>query len=46
MYHLDKMKEKRMSQEIVTKKNQEMDGGEKELGDQKGDRGGGSSSKC
>lgn len=45
MYHLDKMKEKRMSQEIVTK-NQEMDGGEKELGDQKGDRGGGSSSKC
>ena len=37
--------EEKMSQEIITKKDQEMAEGEKEIGEGKGDRGGGRSSK-
>ena len=50
MYHLDKTKERKEDElrnsNNNKKKDQEMDGGGKELGDQRGDRGGGSSSRC
>ena len=50
MYHLDKTKERKEDElrnsNNNKKKDQEMDGGGKELGYQRGDRGGGSSSRC